>query len=242
MLIDTYEARCLKRESKRKRLLEFLRDEIWSSVPVLAQVLNLSVSATYKTLASFEKDGIVCCHADIDLSFKVWGITNLGLFEAWDDEVEMEKRYPFEPSKFKPLQARHELYLQQARINAESKGWTDWVLGKHLKDADKRPDAIALDPHGNTVFIELEATIKSRQRLEKIFSIYLQKIKNRELHYVAYVCPTPIFAKRLSKLFLSITDIPVAGCRVPLTEKHRSKFIVTNLDEWPMNKLFNPQK
>ena len=76
MLIDAYEERSSMRESKRRRLLRFLRDEIWSSVPILAQALNLSVSATYKSLESFEREGIVQSYKDLDLNFKVWGITN----------------------------------------------------------------------------------------------------------------------------------------------------------------------
>lgn len=233
MLIKDYENRCLARNLKRKRVLEFLRDETWSSVSILAQVMSLSVSAAYKSLASFEREGIVTSHYDESLNFRVWGITNAGLFQAWDDEPSMEKRSPFEPAKFKPLMASHELNLQLARLKAESSGWAGWMLGKHLKYADKRPDAIANDINGNTVFVEMEQTIKSRQRIEAILSIYLQKVKRQELSYVVYLCPDLVFARRLEKLFLSIKEIPVAGSRVELTDKHRSKFVITCLDSWP---------
>jgi len=236
MLNNNYKERCILRETKRKKLLDFLRDEIWSSVPIIAQILGLSVSATYKTLSSFEKKGIIQCHQDSALNFKVWGITREGLFEAWDTEVEIQKRTPFEPSKFKPIQAHHELNLQQARIFALDNGFTNWRLGKHLSNVDKRPDAIVRDPQGNVVFVELEQVIKSRQRIEKVFSIYLQKIKQGELNYVAYVCPTELFAKRLQKLFNSIKEIPVAGTRVPITDKHRSRFQVTDLSQWPKSR------
>ena len=131
--------------------------------------------------------------------------------------------------------------LQLARVQALSFGWSNWRLGKHLKNVEKRPDAIATDPYGNTVYIELEQVVKSRQRLEKIFSIYLQMIKRNELCYVAYVCPTSVFPQRLQKLFRSIKEIPVAGHRVPLTEKHRSKFRVISLDEWPEVDRFSTQ-
>jgi len=233
MLVKSYEQRCLLRHTKRVQLLEFLRDETWSSIPIISQILGLSISATYKTLSSFEKAGLVNSHKDSALNFKVWGVTNLGLFEAWDSDCEVQKRAPFEPSKFKPLQANHELNLQQARISAMSNFWTEWRLGKHLVNVEKRPDAIARDPRGNVVYVELEQVVKSRQRIEKIFSIYLQKIKRGELDYVAYVCPTEKFSRRLNKLFNSINEIPVAGARVPITDKHRSKFRVTDLSQWP---------
>ena len=233
MLTRCYLQRQMLREQKRKLLLEFLRDEIWSSAPVLTQVLGLTLSATYKTLNSFEKAGLIKSLFVQELNFKVWGITNAGLFESWDAEKNMIKRTPFEPSKFKPIQARHELYLQQARIQALENNWSDWRLGKHLMNVEKRPDAIARDPNGRVVHIEFEQVVKCKSRLEKIFSVYLQKIKRGELDYVAYVCPTELFAKRLVKLFNSIKEIPVAGTRVPITDKHRAKFIVTDLSRWP---------
>lgn len=233
MLIRSYQERCFLREAKRKKLLEFLRDETWSSIPIIAQILGLSIPTTYKTLNSFEQQGLVESYQDKALNYKIWGITNTGLFEAWDNESVIQKRSQFEPSKFKPLQANHELNLQQARIKALSNGWKSWQVGKYLRNVEKRPDAIVIDPDGRRVFVELEQVIKSRQRLEKIFSIYLQKIKCGDLAYVAYVCPTEIFSKRLQKLFNSIQEIPVNGARVPITDKHRAKFRVTDLKQWP---------
>jgi hypothetical protein len=233
MLIKSYHERSVIRETKRRKLLEFLRDETWSTIPIISQILGLSIPATYKTLNSFESVGIVQCYQATELQYKIWGITNQGLFEAWDSENEMPKRAPFEPSRFKALLALHEIYLQQARINALQNGWCDWRLGKHLVNVEKRPDAIVTDPNGSLVYVEFEQVVKSRQRIEKIFSIYLQKIKRGELAYVAYVCPTQLFTKRLQKLFNSIQEIPVNGARVSMTEKHRAKFKVTCLDQWP---------
>jgi len=126
------------------------------------------------------------------------------------------------------------LDIQLARIKAEAAGWSNWISGKHLpSQLAKRPDALVANPFGEKVAVELERTIKSRQRLERIWSIYLQQITRKEIKMVHYVCPDAGFAKRLRRVFMLLKTIPVAGERVVLTEKHRSKIIVDTLDKWP---------
>jgi hypothetical protein len=50
---------------------------------------------------------------------------------------------------------------------------------------------------------------------------------------VQYVCTDANFAPRLKHMFDLIKAVPVAGERVPITEKHRARFLVTTLDNWP---------
>ena len=107
------------------------------------------------------------------------------------------------------------------------------------KDIKKRPDAIALNPEGQTIAIELERTIKTLKRYEAIFSIYLQQMKRDEYFQVHYVCPDASFAPRLERMFTLIKSVPVAGERVPITERHRARFPVYSLDNWPFNYQLN---
>jgi len=161
----------------------------------------------------------------------------MGLLYSWDEGEKMETRYIFEPSKIRPVMIQHHLDLQVARLQAESAGWTNWLPGNLLpKDVKKRPDAIVNTFSSNRkIAVELERTIKTKKRYEAIFSIYLQAIKRGEYHSIHYVCPDPEFAVRMRRMFMLITSVPVTGERVQINEKHRAKFPVYSLDNWPPN-------
>jgi hypothetical protein len=129
---------------------------------------------------------------------------------------------------------QHHLDLQVAMLNASNKGCIKWVNGKYLpKNITQRPDAISTWGNGIRWAVEYEKTVKTRKRYEVIFSKYLQLIKVGDYTFVHYICPDDLFATRLQKLFASIVSVPVSGQRVTLNDKHRSKFIVSSLQNWP---------
>jgi len=103
------------------------------------------------------------------------------------------------------------------------------------KDIKKRPDAIATNTNteDQIVAIEPERSIKTLKRYEAIFAIYLQMMKRDEYAKVHYVCPDASFAPRLVRMFELIKSVPIAGERAPITEKHRARFPVFALDNWP---------
>lgn len=219
---------------KRSTLLRFLRDESWSNLPNLAGVAGMSQSATFKTLGQMERDGLLQRHKVTELRLSLWGITPQGLAFAWDDEETMEPRPHFEPSKLSVVTIHHYLNIQRARLAAERAGWSDWLPGNRLpKDIKKRPDAVATTPAGQRIAVELERSVKTIKRYEAIFAIYLQAIKHGDYAMVHYVCPDAAFAPRLSRLFQLIQAVPVVGERVPITEKHRARFPVYALENWP---------
>lgn len=234
MLINSFAERCVRTQAKRAVMLRFLRDETWSNLTNLAGVLGLSEPASFKTLCQMERDGFLLRHKISALRMSLWGITPQGLAFAWDEAEIMQSRPYFEPSKLSVLTTYHYLDIQRARLVAERAGWTNWVPGNRLpKDIKKRPDAIATNPQGQLVAIELERSIKTIKRYEAIFAIYLQMMKRDEYARVHYVCPDASFAPRLARMFELIKSVPVAGERVPLTEKHRARFPVYALDNWP---------
>ena len=234
MLINSFHERCIRSQHKREVILRFLRDEIWSNLTNLAGVLGLSDPATFKTICQMERDGFLLRYKVTELRISLWGITPQGLAFAWAEDEAMQVRPYFEPSKFSVMTIAHYLDIQRARLIAERAGWTNWIPGNRLpKDIKKRPDAIALNPEGQTIAIELERTIKTLKRYEAIFSIFLQQMKRDEYFQVHYVCPDASFAPRLERMFTLIKSVPVAGERVPITEKHRARFPVYALDNWP---------
>lgn len=234
MLIESYHERMARHASKRDQILRFVRDETWSSALILGQVTGLSKSGIYKTLEMLESEQLIMRHVIKELRTAIWGITTQGLFYAWHENEPMHDRSPFEPSKVKPTMVQHHLGLQWARLRAERSGWNHWQLeGQLPKGLEKRPDAVVMNRQGQRIAIELERTVKTRKRYEVIFSLYLQAIKRGEYHMVHYVCPDPDFAARLHRLFGTIESVPVANERVKLNEKHRARFTVFSLHDWP---------
>ena len=235
MLIKSYEERQTRIQYKKHTILKYLRDETWSNGYNLARILCVTNTAIYKTLAKLEHQELLKSYYVPDLKFKIWGITQMGLLYSWDENEAMENRYAFEPSKVKPVMIQHHLDLQLARFKAEAVGWKNWIPGNQLpKGITKRPDAVAEQySNNNKIAIELERTIKTKKRYEVIFSIYLQAIKRGDYHSIHYVCPDADFAARMKRMFLLIKSVPVAGERVQINEKHRARFPVYSLEQWP---------
>lgn len=238
MLINSYQQRCVRTQNKREMILRFLRDETWSNLTNLAGVLGLSEPAAFKTLQQLERDGFLLRYKVSSLRLSLWGITPQGLAFAWAEDEAMQIRPYFEPGKLSVMTIPHYLDIQWARLIAEAAGWTNWIPGNRLpKDIKKRPDAIVLNPEGQTIAIELERTIKTLKRYEAIFSVYLQQMKRDEYFQVHYVCPDASFAPRLIRMFDLIKAVPVAGERVPIAEKHKARFPVYALDNWPPSSI-----
>lgn len=233
MLISNYQKRVQTRISNHQKILKFLRDETWSDANNLQAYMHLSTSGIYKILSGLDKQKLIASVYVDELGKRIFGITPKGLLFAWDDEI-MGSRPYFQPKRVKPLMMYHHLDLQRARLNAERAGWLNWLPGTLLiKAIEKRPDALVVSSEGRSIAVELERTVKTKKRYEAIFSAYLQAIKRSEYDLVHYVCPDQSFAKRLLRLFNTIEALPVARTRVPITSRHRAKFPVYSLENWP---------
>ena len=234
MLIKSYSERMSRQAARHELVLGFLRDETWSSSKVLTELLGGSLSSTSKTMSQLAIRGYVIQHQIEPLRQMLWGITTHGLAHAWDNELQMQARTHFEPSKLSLLAIPHHLAIQYARLKALRAGWTDWVPERLLpKGIEKRPDAVVRADDGCIVAVEIERHVKTLKRYEVIFSAYLQAIRRGEYDVVHYIVPDRKFVTRLQRVFGLIKSVPVIGERVQLTDSHRSKFMVIALDDWP---------
>lgn len=228
MLISSRSAQAARIAEKRQAILAWLKGESFSIVPILAQVQGTQGNACWKTLKSMERDGLVQSHPLKNHfgSLIVWGITPHGSAMAADPAESEPDFSHFEPGRLSPLTIAHALDVQRARLLLEAQGWTDWRTDRqcHQLQLAKIPDALAVDPAGQKVAVELERTIKTCKRYEAIISSYLQTIKQEKLDRVLYLSPIPGVAARLEKLFHSIRDVPVQGQRVQLEAQHYEKF------------------
>lgn len=214
--------RSARQQEKRERLLRFLREEIWSTPEILGQVLGLrSRQAVWKSLKQFQAEQILRHHvyAALGGEFVVWGITAHGQALAFHPEEEKINATYFEPSKVSEMTIRHSLDIQRLRIAAERQGWREWRNGQNLGAMSKgmnRPDVLALDPTGMKAVLEIERTVKTVRRYRAILGDYLQRIKQREIAKVIWVCPTKDLAHRLTRIIFGLSHVVVHGQRVPI--------------------------
>jgi hypothetical protein len=239
MLIDSYVEKNARIEMKKSKLLNYLKLFTYSSPKILSKVLGLGLSGTYKTLKQFETLGLVKSYYFHEFRQKLWGITEKGIFNSWQEDEEIVAVRTFQPSRISVTHIQHELDIQIAYLaSVQQNSWSNFTIGHDLKGRfDKRPDAIASSPNGDRVPWEIERTIKSRKRIQILISNYLQAIKRGEYQWVAYISPDKAFAERLKRVFLSIDKIPVQGQMISISEKHLSKFRFFALNDFPNHYL-----
>lgn len=236
-LIKDPAERLVRRDEKRRAILRFLRDETWSTADVLGLVAGIGTrQGIHKTLTAMERDELVKRHklpiaGRVDLT--CWGITPHGVGMSHDAGEDFEDRPSFEPSRLALSRVPHQLDLQRARLVAEAHGWTDWVRGERLGfKVECRPDAVATDPAGNRVAIEVERTIKTRKRYQTIITEHLKQRQAGHWKFVLYLSP-PGLAPRLQSMFHSVDFVIIQGERVLLKpEIIDAVFKFKNLADW----------
>lgn len=235
-----------RRNEKRARLLEFLRTETFTSIEVAGELLGIQRNAVYKTLRSLRAEGLIEKHqVQTEMWAKIlWGITTHGAAVATPPG---EDFFWFEPGRTSASTLAHDLWLQKIRVKADGASWKNWqperairrTLAKENKAEAgqskwlKVPDAVAENPDGEIIAIEVERTIKSPKRYQQIMLAYLQMITSGLVSRVEYVCITPVVFERLPGIFRRIEYVTIEGERLKIEDKHRSKFSFLNVQEWP---------
>jgi hypothetical protein len=239
-LLPSPAARQAQRSLVDRRLLRFLREHIYSTLPILQQVAGYtSPQGIRQAVQRLEKLDLVRQHTLIGPGqrLKLWGITHNGQGMAFALETEHPVTIAFEPSKLAYSTVPHHLDLQLLRVKAEAVGWTEWQHGDRLGSVDKdgkRPDAVALDISGKRVAVECERTMKAPQRYKSILSSYLQAIRAGQFTRVVWVSPTEDISQRVKKIILSISQVPVAGKQVAVDPaRHHQNLQFTFYQEWP---------
>ncbi len=219
-------------EAKRELVLQFLASgEVFSTVTILSRVISASPSSTKRTLDCLIRDGALKFEMHV-VQFRrshIYGITTHGLGLAG----KFDSRY-FELGKTNTTYIPHHLDTQIARLNAEENGWENWQPGKSLygQNLEKVPDAIATNPDGKRVAIEIERHIKTQKRYSEIISAHLQAITQRRWAEAHYLCPDSLH-KKVEAAFMHIDSILVKGERIQLLQKHRDCFKFFALNSWP---------
>lgn len=211
-------------QSKRDLVLKLLsKGEVYLTIDVACELLGLSRPTTLATLRKLEALGCLKTEAmivpwnDHPRNTILFGITPTGLAHTGADPTAPV----FELGRTNPLYVQHHRHCQILHVRALTLGWKGWVSERTLRDKNvklrKIPDAIGLDPDGKRVAVEMERSVKSTKRYEKVQELYLTDLKSGKIDRVAYVCP-PRIVNNVQKLFRHV-------------EKHNFQFFT--IDGWP---------
>lgn len=221
--------------AKRRRLLAWLRSEIWTSHDLAGDVMGLrDRRAIQTTLASMQRDGLVVVES-IKIPFgnlKIVGVTMDGQGAAATGEKEINPR-AFEKGRVGLTVIEHTLDLQRLKLACLRAGWKNWTR----PDAEKwgknhRPDALAVTPDGVRVAVECERTLKTAKRYHTVASNHATSLKQGAFQHVVYASPEPEKARNVARLLLGLKPLHVGGEKVlapPIIEKNFSFVTYENL-------------
>lgn len=233
---------------KRRLVLRFLRDEIWTSAEIVGLLLGISYSAAHNLLKVMDRDGLTTSSELFVRSKRgaqravLHGITAQGLAYAWDLAEIQEPRHPWEPSKTNPLFVPHNIETQRARLRATHRGWHTWRPARSLMGMGlpKLPDGEVVDPNGLKVAVEIEREIKTDKRYEAVIGAYVAQMKKDERwDRIDYLCPDSEFAARLARVFSRLRQLRLEGpTGVPakvgnLEQVHLDRFRFYTNEAWP---------
>lgn len=228
---------------KRRAILRFLRNEIFTTREVIQVLLNVAPTPAKMTLSAMQRDGMLRLEqVQCPNGWRpfLWGITAHGQAVAFDDGEDPIDRV-FEPGRVGLSVVKHTITIQLMRISAENAGWTHWQnvdrLAKWSKN-EGRPDAIAINTAGEKIAIEIELTMKTTKRYESILFDRLRQIKGGKFDRVVWISPDQEASRRLSVIIKNIREFTreFAGTKQQITinpDLHHPRLAFVSLDTWP---------
>lgn len=228
-VIANPQERNARAHEKRRALLRFLREEVYTAPEVAALVMRCQERAARQTIASMEKEGLVKRH-DVKLMprlppVRIVAITSHGQGMAFDvNKGEEPSDRVFEVGRYNMVYLSHTLAIQQLRVHAEQSGVVKrWLPGEMLgagKKGAKRPDAVVLTSSGKRVAVEIERSIKNRKRYLAILQGHLESIAQGKWNKAVWACPSSEVAARVEVLVKSARRTQINGIDTILTDQH----------------------
>lgn len=247
-LLMPHAARMARHTEKTLMVLQFLREEMWSSTHVLSVLLGVAYSTTHQLMKRMSDAQLIKSVPMFIAGTRgatrvvLHGITHHGLAMSFPLDSTTEIGRVWEPSKISPLFVPHQLELQEARLRAQGAGWQSWRPARLLSGMGlpKLPDAETIDPDGVSVAIELERHIKSLRRYEVVIGSYILVIKQqRRWQRIDYLCPNLELAHRLSHAFSRVEQVRVEATAThpgrcgPIEQTHLDLFRFYAVEDWP---------
>lgn len=207
-LIQSYEERMNKRDENERKIICFLKTEIYTTAKILAKLLDFKgVSSVYSILKRMEKNGLLL-KKEIILDgvkdFSLYGITSHGALLALDENEDPFKILTFQPSKIAINTLQHRLDIQKIRVSAEKMGF-EWKALHNVKSESKSklPDAL-LKVNGVVFPVEVERVAKSPKRYKEIAERYQKHLSERGWGGVLYLFPNEQLKNRVVRIFQAV--------------------------------------
>lgn len=234
----THQERMNRAQDKRSALLSFLASgEVWTVIDVAARVMGVSRRRALDALAATERDHLITSET-LSVGSRattLYGITAHGcaVADAFDCPA-------FEKGRTNPSWVEHRVAGQRLRLAAAAAGWTNWLPERALRaktaqDQEgwkKVPDAIATNPAGDVVGIEVERHCKTPKRYAELWLAYLQDMKAGRVKFVHFICP-PGVEVLVARSMARVSHVKLNGELVAITDAHRARFCYFNFQNWP---------
>lgn len=231
----THAQRMARAQDKRSALLSFLSSEVWTVIDVAALAMNVSRRRALDALAAMERDHLIASET-LSVASRpttLYGITPHGcaVADAFDCPA-------FEKGRTNPSWVEHRVCGQRLRLAAEAAGWRNWLPERAvraqaaLEGWKKVPDAVAANPAGDVVAIEVERHVKTPKRYSELWLQYLQDMKAGRVKFVHFVSP-PGVDLLVARAMARVTHVKLNGEAVQLTDAHRARFSFFSFSNWP---------
>ena len=231
----THAQRMARAAEKAGTLLQFLGSgEVYTTAPIVADLLQIDRSRAIACLRALEKQGALKSEQQYfnAREQRIYGITPHGI--AMADTFDCPH---FELGRTNAGYIQHRLDTQRVHIAAMKAGWTDWTAERLLRmqALKKVPDAVGTDTTGKRVAIEIELNAKTPKRYAEFIVKHLLEIKAGKYAEVHFVCPATV-KTYVENAFRKVVSVKFNGEVVPLEAKHRAPFRFFSFDEWPVKK------
>ncbi|PZP50920.1 MAG: hypothetical protein DI596_14865 [Azospira oryzae] len=234
--------RMARHQEKRRRVLAFLRQELWTTPAVLAALLGTPErpaqrQAVHRLVAGLVRDGLATTEL-LPTGQQVIGITPTGQAEAAALVGKAPIPRAYERGRIPAATLAHRIDAQALRVACAKAGWSGWVYPDRLPVAEKarwghRPDAVATTPGGLRVAVECERTVKTAKRYRFVIGRHLAQIAAGMYAHVIYACPTPALAAAVAAVVHGLGHVVVDGVDKLLGEGELARFDFLTYDEVP---------
>lgn len=219
--------RMARRDEKRRKLLEFLRTELWTMPDIAGQIFGLTDPRSINaTLTAMQRDELLVretTRLPSGRAVNIVGITMTGQAHIAHllERPMLDRAY--EKGRVGLSQVDHRCDLQRLRIRLAQAGWKGWSYPDRQTVAQKttgqthRADAIVTHPGGSVIAVECERTVKTAKRYRVIAGHHLVAIARGDYTHVIYTSPDAAKIYAVRDLMQGIGNAVVAGRVAPVT-------------------------